>query len=154
MREDQTTSVWQRILDDICSVGYPDRTGSEPVQRPTVRVKCGRPPGNTSRDEESRTWDAGGIADIERRSRGTIAMDWADATLGHYGEQLWSLGVARRKAICALSGEPIKRGDSIYRPRHMGGKAPSNATAMILASFLDARYFSSNRSKDYMEASR
>ncbi|MGF6758078.1 hypothetical protein P3T16_005499 [Paraburkholderia sp. GAS42] len=81
-------------------------------------------------------------------------MDWADATLGHYGEQLWSLGVARRKAICALSGEPIKRGDSIYRPRHMGGKAPSNATAMILASFLDARYFSSNRSKDYMEASR
>ena len=151
MEEEQLIDIWQRILDNFCSFKNLEKTSSDQGESPRAQTKQGRPPGKRSRDEAGQAWYAGGISDIERRSRGTIAMDWTDATHGHYGEQLWSLGVARRKSICALSGETINRGDSIYRPRQRGRNTPTNAAAMILASFLDAQYFSGTRSRDHVD---
>ena len=120
MGEDKLTSVWQRILDDFYSISRFEKTSRGPFQQCAVRVKYGRPTRSASCNKESRTWNSDGITNVERRSRSTVVMNWTDATLGHYGEQLWSRSVARRKAVCALSGEPIKRGDSIYKPRYIG----------------------------------
>ncbi|MEM5461646.1 DUF3331 domain-containing protein [Paraburkholderia phytofirmans] len=149
MREEQLTNVWQQILDGFFSLESQAKMRCHPDQKEHVRAKRGRPRGNGSQDVAVRVWGAEGISDVERRSRATIAIDWADSTFGHYGEQLWSLGIARRKAVCALSGEQINRGDSIYRPRHVGGRVPLNSAAMILASFLDARYFAVGKAREY-----
>ncbi len=42
-------------------------------------------------------------------------MSWADATSGRYGEQTWTLRVARRKGVCSLSGEAFAPGAPVYR---------------------------------------
>jgi len=44
------------------------------------------------------------------------------------------MGLARADAICVLSGKPIRRGDSIFRPRVYGSQVPVNRHRMILAS--------------------
>lgn len=74
---------------------------------------------------------------LERRSSKTVAVCWRDATSGHYAEQVWTLGVARARAVCVLTGAPIARGDAIYRPRHCRAHVPINAEATILASTLN-----------------
>lgn len=152
MREEQLDNVWQQILDGFFSLESRAEMRCHLDRKEYVPAKRGRPRGNRSQEVTVRVWGAEGISDVERRSRATIAIDWADSTFGHYGEQLWSLGIARRKAVCALSGEPINRGDSIYRPRHIGGRVPLNSAAMILAAFLDARYFSVGKSREYRSA--
>jgi hypothetical protein len=81
-------------------------------------------------------WSMHAVTCVERRSNRTIAVCWADATLGHYGEQLWVLGVARRKSRCAISGQEITRGDPVYRPKLTSSFRPSNAEAMILVTSL------------------
>ncbi|WP_345789593.1 DUF3331 domain-containing protein [Paraburkholderia terrae] len=152
MREERSVDVWQQILDGFFSRESEAKMNSNLDQKEYVRAKRGRPRSNGAQEVTVRVWGAEVISDVERRSRATIAIDWADSTFGHYGEQLWSLGIARRKAVCALSGEPINRGDSIYRPRLIGGRIPLNSSAMILASFLDARYFSVRKSREYRSA--
>jgi hypothetical protein len=69
---------------------------------------------------------------VERLSSTTVLVSWRDPTSCHYAEQTWRSGVARRQGLCALSGYPIQRGDSIYRPRSSGAEPPVNADAMIL----------------------
>ncbi len=71
---------------------------------------------------------------LERRSATSIVVSWRDATSGRYGDQLWTLGVASRGAICALSDAQIQRGDAIYRPCRRGHGCPSNGDQSILAS--------------------
>src|ERR1700731_2286089 len=71
---------------------------------------------------------------LERCSPTSLAVCWCDATSGRFGDQLWTLGVAPREAICALSGAQIRCGDAIYRPRLRGHSSPSNADQSILAS--------------------
>jgi hypothetical protein len=52
---------------------------------------------------------------LERLSATSIVVALADATSGRYGDQTWTLRIARRKGICSLSGEPFLAGDPIYR---------------------------------------
>lgn len=52
---------------------------------------------------------------LERLSPTSIIMSWADATSGRYGEQTWTLRVARRKGVCSLSGEAFAPGAPVYR---------------------------------------
>jgi hypothetical protein len=152
MREEKSANVWQQILDGFFSLESRAKINGHLDQKEFVRAKRGRPQSNRSQEVTVRVWGTEGISDVERRSRATVAIDWADSTFGHYGEQVWSLGIARRKAVCALSGAPINRGDSIYRPRLIGGRVPLNSAAMILASFLDAQYFSVRKSREYRSA--
>lgn len=70
---------------------------------------------------------------LDRISAKIVVVYWCDATSCRYGDQLWRIGVARRRGRCALSGAPIKAGDAVYRPRQ-GRPAPVNARAMMLAS--------------------
>ena len=73
---------------------------------------------------------------IERLSATSVAVSWQDATRCRYDEQVWISCRARLKGRCALSGEPIRRDDAIYKPR-VRAAMPANAAAMILASVIE-----------------
>jgi Domain of unknown function (DUF3331) len=73
---------------------------------------------------------------LERLSLTTISVSWCDATAGHYGDQIWTTGIAHKRAICALTGAYLRRGDAVYRPRRSSTPPPANFDRMILASAL------------------
>ncbi|WP_408458481.1 DUF3331 domain-containing protein [Paraburkholderia sediminicola] len=54
---------------------------------------------------------------LERRSENSVVILWQDATRCHYGDQIWFRSRSARTGICALSGNAIRSGDAIYRPR-------------------------------------
>lgn len=70
---------------------------------------------------------------VEQYSDLVITVCWRDPTFGCYGEQLWKRVTSRTRAICALSGLQIRRGDAVFRPWARGCK-PVNVSLMILAS--------------------
>ncbi|WP_413194785.1 DUF3331 domain-containing protein [Pararobbsia alpina] len=74
-----------------------------------------------------------------RASPITITVSWADATACRYLEQTWREGVARRPGACALSNEPVRIGDPVYRPIPVAPR-PSNHSSMILSSVVDRLY--------------
>lgn len=76
------------------------------------------------------------VSIIERPSVSVAVVSWRDATQCCYGDQLWSIGLAREAGVCVLSGRPIARADMVYRPQR--SRRPAlNADAMILAAAMD-----------------
>jgi hypothetical protein len=69
---------------------------------------------------------------VDRVTAKTVVVYWCDATSCRYGDQVWRMGVTKRRGRCALSGAPINAGDAVYRPRQ-GRLPPVNAGAMMLA---------------------
>ena len=74
---------------------------------------------------------------LERHALKTATVAWSDATACCYGEQRWRRCVARKSGICALSGQTIAAGDTVYRPR-LVRPVPRNSEAMILAYVMEA----------------
>jgi hypothetical protein len=73
---------------------------------------------------------------IDRPTTRTAIVTWGDPTSCHYGDQVWRVARAASDGFCALSGQEIRRGDTIYRPSHYRlGRAwpPANADSMMLA---------------------
>jgi len=75
---------------------------------------------------------------VERLTETTISVTWHDSTSVNYMEQLWLLGSAHSAGICSLSGAPISRGQSVYRPRRNGKRPALNQDAMILSEMTNA----------------
>ncbi|VXC97571.1 conserved hypothetical protein [Burkholderia sp. 8Y] len=75
---------------------------------------------------------------LERLSESTLALSWHDPTSFNYSEQVWALCTARKGGVCALSGQAIRRGQPVYRPRRVGSSVPLNSGAMILALALSS----------------
>lgn len=73
---------------------------------------------------------------LERPTNRTASILWRNAGRCYYADQLWVRGVAGYGGRCALSGEAVKRGDCVYRPRQ-GKLRTLNAFAMILASAIE-----------------
>jgi Domain of unknown function (DUF3331) len=132
MFDSSNAERWLRTLSLIASL--PNAAGSGAHSRMS-RVAASRP-GSPCTSMSDAVSGARVVKVVERRSSKTVAVCWRDATSGHYAEQVWTLGVARVRAVCALSGAPISRGDAIYRPRHCRSHVPVNAEAAILASTL------------------
>ncbi|QCP52809.1 DUF3331 domain-containing protein [Trinickia violacea] len=74
------------------------------------------------------------ISIIERLSSVSLSICWSDSTTGYFGEQVWRMGRAHVQSFCALSGMPIKIGDSVFRPWVSETRALANSHRMILAS--------------------
>jgi len=74
------------------------------------------------------------ISIVEQLSPVTISDCWSDPTTGYFGEQVWRMGLTHVQSFCALSGMPIKIGDSVFRPSASETRAPANSHRMILAS--------------------
>jgi Domain of unknown function (DUF3331) len=141
--------AWQQMLRLLCAISQPLATDDLAFQTPVgrkIKVRRGRPLGSRSKDEEDLTspttgqWHAASVTDVERRTDRTIAVCWTDATRGHYTDQLWVISIARKKSICALTGDSIRRGDAVYRPRVTASHVPTNAQAMILVASLNRTY--------------
>ncbi len=134
-----TGSAWQQTIDLLSASSdwtaeTPERGsgGCKPV--PMVRTASDAA---QRRRATVRTWDAQGITLIRRHDSESITVCWSDATYGRYSDQLWRVCTARRSAVCALTGEKIRRGDAVFRPSPNRRHRPANADAMILASKLD-----------------
>ncbi|MEN7528285.1 MULTISPECIES: DUF3331 domain-containing protein [unclassified Cupriavidus] len=73
---------------------------------------------------------------IERPSSAMAVVSWRDATHCRYGEQIWTIGIARQAGTCALTGQPIGKMAAVYQPQR--SRTPAlNADAMILASAME-----------------
>jgi hypothetical protein len=73
---------------------------------------------------------------LDRISPRTATVSWSDPQGCKYGEQVWRLAAAKRAGTCVLTGQPIARGEPIYRPTK-ADPPPTNADAMMLAAALD-----------------
>lgn len=77
------------------------------------------------------------VSIVERLSSETVSVCWSDARMGHCSEQTWRLGRSRIEAFCALTGERIRYGDRIFRPRTQRGCGCPGQGRMILACAVD-----------------
>jgi hypothetical protein len=84
----------------------------------------------------NRIMDSANFTIVERVSERAILICWRDATLGHYAEQPWMKGIARRSTLCVLSGLRVRRGDIVYRPCTRGKRA-ANCEEVVLAVVVD-----------------
>ena len=73
---------------------------------------------------------------LERLSASAVSLSWHDPTSLNFAEQVWWMGGAPKNGRCAISGERILRGQSVYRPRRSGKDAPLNGSEMILTSVI------------------
>ncbi|KVG64743.1 hypothetical protein WT72_10880 [Burkholderia pseudomultivorans] len=124
---DDSAASWIRTVAEIGSFDMPPASWQGPRRRTITRDRL--PP-----------WDPASrptISVLERPTPDTAMISWRDACTGHYGYQKWRLFTTRRRGVCALSGQPIEIGDSVYAPQLLGS-TPGNAAAMVLATCLDA----------------
>jgi hypothetical protein len=138
-----TGSVWQQtigLLTVACAPWGPPSDEEETERGGACRaVPLSRSASDAAsrRRIAARSWDAQGITLIRRYDQESISVCWSDPTYGRYSDQLWRVCTARRSAVCALTGEKIRRGDAVFRPCPNRRHRPANADAMILASKLD-----------------
>jgi hypothetical protein len=71
---------------------------------------------------------------IEQLTSQTVTVCWSDPQSGHYAEQLWRKGAARRSSFCILTGMRIRPGDAVFRPRAGKSHVPVNRKYMLLAA--------------------
>jgi hypothetical protein len=129
-------TVWQAMLSVLCTPAEAEQTTRNSVAlyaSPPVKSKSS---GKAS--QHSKTPCSVVFSSIERASPRTLWVSWHEATIGRYSEQRWVRCVSRNRGICALSGAPIRRGDSIYRPSTRSAMKPCNIGAMILETSVDA----------------
>jgi hypothetical protein len=74
---------------------------------------------------------------VERIGEKAVSISWRDPTGGNYREQRWVQRAARSRGVCALTGKPISRGDSIYHPVSSTRGRPSNLAQMIRSEALE-----------------
>jgi hypothetical protein len=74
---------------------------------------------------------------IEKQTETSMLVSWSDPTLCRYLDQIWISTYARRGGYCALSGQVIRRGDLVFKPRWRGRTKPANSTEMILAKEIE-----------------
>jgi len=91
-------------------------------------------PGQTQPNSRSRVNTQ--IEVLDRPSQFCALISWRDSTRCSYCYQLWRRCVSKKTGFCALSGDPINRGDEIFRPC-VRNTIPLNASAMILATHID-----------------
>jgi hypothetical protein len=71
---------------------------------------------------------------VEQPTSQTLTVCWSDPQSGHYADQLWRKGVARRSSFCVLTGMRIRSGDAVFRPRAGETYLPANREYMLLAA--------------------
>ncbi|WP_106281812.1 DUF3331 domain-containing protein [Paraburkholderia sp. BL25I1N1] len=74
---------------------------------------------------------------LDRLTSSTISVAWAHPCSGNSGLQTWRRALARKSEICALSGEPVIRGQEIYRLAR-SVRSQCYVDEVLLASRVDA----------------
>jgi len=102
--------------------------------RPTLRKMGVRRPSGYGAQPARAVSSAFDIADIARQSDATLLVSWSDPTLGRFIDQRWLIGCARVSGMCRLTGNAVRPGDAVFRPRPRKGVEPPNARDMILVA--------------------
>ncbi|MEW9581601.1 DUF3331 domain-containing protein [Paraburkholderia sp. DGU8] len=119
-------------IDHFLAPADPRRNASDLSGRPRLN---GEPLNSRKLDGgDKRTYT---VTVVEELPNSLFALRWHDATLCNYEEQIWAPCLASTAGRCALSGEHIRAGDRVYRPRIRGRSIPLNSDAVILASALN-----------------
>jgi hypothetical protein len=126
MNGSKATNPWIQTIEVLRTVSGASGTRS---MRPVTKAKAALDP-TFPRSKNCV------IRVTDRTSPSTVTVEWCDATVAHYGAQLWRLGSARVAGSCAVCGAVISRGEAVYRP-YIGRLPPQNRNAMILASTVD-----------------
>jgi hypothetical protein len=71
---------------------------------------------------------------LARRLLTAEPVSWCDATANHYADQVSTTGVAHKRAVHALSGARIDRGDALYRSRRSRTHLHAVFDTTVLAS--------------------
>ncbi|CAB3793133.1 DUF3331 domain-containing protein [Pararobbsia alpina] len=116
-------------IRQFSSPPHPVRNSQDLPGRSTTAGVPLRPRGTDGSDARTFT-----VTVLEELPNSLFAVRWVDPTLCNYEEQIWSPCCAVAPGRCALSGQQIKLGDSVYRPRTRGRIVPLNRDAMIMAS--------------------
>jgi hypothetical protein len=74
------------------------------------------------------------ISIVEQLTSQTLSVCWSDPQSGHYADQVWRKGVARKPSFCVLTGMRIYPGDRVFQPRACKTNVPANRDRMILAA--------------------
>jgi hypothetical protein len=119
---------WKSIVRSLA------RSGSQSLE--WILSRDPTPPVGASQCEDMITRHAT-VNVLEQASQSTVIVSWHDATRCSYSFQLWRRFDATRPGICALSGNTINAGDSIYKP--FSKPRPVNASAMMLATEVESR---------------
>lgn len=122
-------NAWTQVVRDLL-LGPP--TGDEARCHVSI-VRCF---GEPNPEHERRSSNVTVTVD-ERLANRLIAVTWSDSTRCSYRGQLWRYAIAKQVGRCALSGQPIRRGDAVFRPRTRSRNIPLNCDAMILAACID-----------------
>jgi hypothetical protein len=120
---------WKHVVLSLLS--YPFSGISVPSWPPSARAGADR------RFAGAGTSSSCTVTIDERLENRRITLSWNDPTRCSYRGQLWRYATARKSGICVLSGQPIRRGDGIFRPQFRTANAPRNRDAMILAAWID-----------------
>ncbi|WCM18356.1 DUF3331 domain-containing protein [Paraburkholderia bryophila] len=131
MADQVEDDIVQRALISLLMPAEPPKPASTGKQR---RITNRQTTGTTT--VAAANWRLPQVAVVESRSSKSLKVCWSDACSGRYGDQIWAIGVARKAAHCVLTGSPIRRGDTVFRPRVYKSYLPSNRDRMILASVL------------------
>ncbi|MDR5816527.1 MULTISPECIES: DUF3331 domain-containing protein [unclassified Caballeronia] len=130
MKSPSMMDPWSRTLAMLDKSGRLSEAADNPASLTRTLVRKVPVRGSFAPDNETGRVN---IRVLERLSASTLALSWHDPTSFNYSEQVWSLCTARKRGTCALSGQAIRRGQPVYRPRRVGRSIPLNSGAMILA---------------------
>ena len=122
--------VWSQTIKLLTKQSLDDRTLATGRQRRQRTV----PTLVSSRECNSNV--GANVRVLDRPSKSTAIVSWFDSTVCRYGEQMWRESRAREPGTCALTGNGIRPGDTVYRPR-ASQPHPLNVNAMILSSCLE-----------------
>jgi hypothetical protein len=107
----------------LCTDRSKRETGSQDNDRPRPNYPAFRTPARPGAR----------ILHIERVSTTSLLVSWSDSTRCCYMDQTWAAVSARQAGNCALTGNVIRRGDAVFKPRCRGKSRPANYQEMILA---------------------
>lgn len=128
--QDCPRNPWAHVVSGL--LASPASRTSVSRRAPAVRTR------SDLRAADHSTYASCTVTIEERLANSSFTLSWSDPTRCSYREQVWKRAIARRSGICVLSGQPIKRGDAVFRPLARRYKVPLNSGAMILAVSLDA----------------
>jgi hypothetical protein len=74
---------------------------------------------------------------VERVTDSTVTVAWSHSCQGSFGAQVWRESVSHSAQVCAFSGDPIARGDAIYKPVRPAANSVT-ARLVILKMHLEA----------------
>jgi hypothetical protein len=128
------TDVWTQTLLILMSLsqGFNKRDSSSSLRE---RDAASDPRCVAKGDADAVTPSKVLVRVTDRPTPTTATVTWIDPTSCRYEDQIWRRSKAKQAGVCALSSEPIRRGDEIYRPLAAAARlTPVNVHCMLLAT--------------------